>query len=385
MATGPVARPVGYLRRIGAGERVLKTALAAGLAWELGKLVPGAHSPYLAPLVALLVMQITIADSISAASQRLFGVIVGVLVALAILAALGVNGVTIALLVLVSLVLGSALRLGPQGVPQVAVSALLVVAVGGSSTVGFAFARIAETIIGALVGIGVNALLAPPSLLEPARDAVDAHAAALSRVLADLAAAIRQGLTAPAAASVLEEARASDAALRAAETAHQRTETAHRYNLWKRAERPLVERLGLALRTQERVAMQVRGVVRTIDESAARADPECPPWLAAGAFGGDLVRLVDTVSGMVGAFPAALQAGPGSSQARELLVRAGEALELRDAIAANPAAVASGAATQEWVQLGSVLADLDRIRRELVGAVSLPMGTAPAPPSAPTG
>jgi len=104
----------------------------------------------------------------------------------------------------------------------------------------------------------------------------------------------------------------------------------------------------------------------------------------ASELGGDLVRLLDTVSGLLRDFPTALEAGPGSHLARAFETQAEEASRLRNAIAANPEAVSLGSATQEWVQLGSVLADLDRIRRELSGAVALPMGTAPVLPSAPT-
>lgn len=58
---GPLSALFGFLRRLGIGERMIKTALAAFVAWEVGRLVPGNPQPYLAPLTAILVMQATIA------------------------------------------------------------------------------------------------------------------------------------------------------------------------------------------------------------------------------------------------------------------------------------------------------------------------------------
>ncbi len=58
------------------------------------------------------------------------------------------------------------------GVPgtgnQVAISAMLVLALGSSSP-EYAIARIGETLIGVVIGIVVNALIVPPVLVEPAR------------------------------------------------------------------------------------------------------------------------------------------------------------------------------------------------------------------------
>ncbi len=379
----PVARrlvPVfPWLGRIGAGGRALKTALAAGLVWEVGSRVPGVPTPYLAPLTALLVMQITIADSIGTATQRIFGIVLGVALALAVGGIIGVNGPSIALLVLLALMLGSAVHLGPQGIPQVAISALLIVAVGSAPTLELAYARIVETVVGAAIGIAVNALLAPPSHLPEARAAVTLHADALADVLDRLAAAIGAGITDDEADAVLAEARATDGLLRAAEAAVGRTEAALRFNVWRRRERPETERLALALRTLERVAMQARGIVRTIDDAVAQDAPGTPSWLAPRAPGGGLGAAIAEVAGLVRLFPAAVGVGDGDRDA-SFALRADEAARTRSAVAASREAAEVCREPDEWVRLGSVLADLDRIRRELAGAVDSPPMDAPLPP-----
>ncbi len=120
--------PMVWPRRVGAGERVLKTALAAAIAWRLGSLVPGIKNPYLAALVAILTTQGTIAGSLGFNLQRTFSMVTGVVVAL-----LGINSGSVFLMVLVSLMLGSALRLATLGTQQVAIGAILVVLVGGTA------------------------------------------------------------------------------------------------------------------------------------------------------------------------------------------------------------------------------------------------------------
>src|SRR3954470_238533 len=94
---------INQMRRFGLGERVLKTALAAGVSWQLAVWVPGNEHPYLAPVSAILLMQLTIAQSIDLAVQRNIGVALGVCVAVLAYAGFGVHPWSIALVVLIAL------------------------------------------------------------------------------------------------------------------------------------------------------------------------------------------------------------------------------------------------------------------------------------------
>lgn len=367
---GPVGDVLSGLRRVGTGERVLKTALAVGLAWQLGTMVPNVGSPYLAPLAALLTMQITIADSLTAASQRVLGIVVGVTVAIAISAVVGINGLTVGLLVLIAFATGSALRLGPQGIQQVAISAMLLVGIGSVSSVHYAVARIVETIVGVSVGLIVNALLAPPSHLGTARDAVAIHAAAVAAVMDHLAESLAAGITPGAAVAVLDESRATDALLRAAQDAVQRTETALKYNLWNHRERPQAQRLAQSLRAQGRAAMQARGIVRTVEESTARAAPARPGWLEPNAFAGNLPEAISGIAGLLRSFPTVMLAPEDSPEAVAFANRATTIEATRSGLAADPRVASLVTESDAWIPLGSILADLGRIRRELGGAVA---------------
>jgi len=110
-----------------------KAAVAAGIAWAVALLADPHSRPCFAPLAVILIVQPTVYDSLSRAFQRVAGVVLGVAAALAVSHFLTPSGWSIAIIVFAGLLLGWSLRLGPQGVVQVPVSALLVFAVGSAS------------------------------------------------------------------------------------------------------------------------------------------------------------------------------------------------------------------------------------------------------------
>src|SRR5262249_20094200 len=151
------------------------------VAWTLGGMVPGAPPlPYLAPLTAVLTVQLTIAESVSGAVQRTAGAVVGVIMALMVGGFIGVNAFTLAAVVLVAQLIGRLLRLPQVGSAQVVTTALLVLTVGGVTSFTYGVGRVVETLVGALVGVAINALLVPPTHLSAAVDDYHARAAALS-------------------------------------------------------------------------------------------------------------------------------------------------------------------------------------------------------------
>jgi uncharacterized membrane protein YccC len=137
-----------------------KVAVAAGIAWAVALAVYPNGLPYLAPLAVLLIVQPTVYDSLSRAFQRVIGVVLGVAAALVVSHFLTPSGWSIALIIFVGLLLGWSVRLGPQGVVQVPVSALLVFAVG-IATPDYGGRRVVDTLIGS--AIAVLAVLASPS------------------------------------------------------------------------------------------------------------------------------------------------------------------------------------------------------------------------------
>lgn len=148
--------------------QVVKSAVATIGAWLLaGWLVPG-PLPVFAAIAALLVVQPSINQSLSKALERSIGVIVGVVIAVALSLLLGPQSWVVLLAIVVAMLVAWILRASPGTGNQVAISAMLVLALG-SSNPQYAIDRIVETLIGVAIGIVVNALIVPPILVSPAR------------------------------------------------------------------------------------------------------------------------------------------------------------------------------------------------------------------------
>jgi hypothetical protein len=67
---GPLRTALTELARLGIGERIVKSALAATIAWFLADQVPRESAPFVAALTAVYTMDLTILKSLRAAWQR---------------------------------------------------------------------------------------------------------------------------------------------------------------------------------------------------------------------------------------------------------------------------------------------------------------------------
>ncbi|MEV8218259.1 FUSC family protein [Microbacterium sp. NPDC077391] len=148
--------------------QVLKSAAATIAAWLIaGWLIPG-PLPVFAAIAALLVVQPSVNQSLSKALERSAGVILGVVIAVLLSLLLGAQSWVVLAAVVVAMLAAWSLRASTGTGNQVAISAVLVLALG-SSNPDYALDRILETLIGAAVGFVVNVAVVPPVLSAPAR------------------------------------------------------------------------------------------------------------------------------------------------------------------------------------------------------------------------
>lgn len=186
--------------------QVTKSAIATIAAWLVaGWLVQG-PPPIFAAIAALLVVQPSINQSFTRAIERSVGVIVGVLIASLLGIALGDLTWVILLSAGVALVVAWALRMSPGTTNQVAISAVLVLALG-TATPNYALDRVLETLIGAVIGVIVNTALVPPVLVPAARAKLDVLGRELAGALERLADALEQPQTSQTLEGLLLEAR----------------------------------------------------------------------------------------------------------------------------------------------------------------------------------
>lgn len=147
--------------------QAVKAALAAGLAWAVAGWWLHAPMAFVAPWVAVVLVESTVYRSIAHGLQQLAAIAAGTVVATAVALALRDTMAAMAVVLPLAMLLGQWRRLGSQGI--YAATGALFVLTGGSVTVATSAARLAETLFGAVVGIAVNALVRPPLYLRDSR------------------------------------------------------------------------------------------------------------------------------------------------------------------------------------------------------------------------
>jgi uncharacterized membrane protein YccC len=249
-----------------------KTGVAAGLAWVAAVPIDPSQRPYFAPIAAVVVVQPTVYDSLSRAAQRVAGVVVGVMAALAVAHFVTLNALTIGVVTFVGLLIGWLLRLGPQGAVQVPVSAFLVLVVG-TAIPGYGVARLYETLVGAAIGAGV-ALLSPSA---PAPGGAMKSATETIRAAADMIYLIGADLGSPwSRADALGWEDRASALVRGAKDARARMDAARlsaRWNALARSARTALDEAEDALVSSERVTIQVRAITRALLDGSDQAHP----------------------------------------------------------------------------------------------------------------
>ena len=193
-----------WARRGAVTTRTLRLTGAAVAAYLAALLVLDDPRPVLAPLTALLVVQVTLVGTVADSLRRILSVIAGVAVAVGFSAFVGFSWWSLALIIAVSLLVGQFLRLGDHQL-EVPISAMLVLAVGGSETA--ATDRISATIVGAAVGLAVNVVFPPAVQSQSAGAAVQEYADEVAGLLEQVAEGMQGAVTREQIKSWLDEAR----------------------------------------------------------------------------------------------------------------------------------------------------------------------------------
>jgi len=208
------------------GVRTLKATAAAVVAYVAATPLSDNPRPVLAPLSALLVVQLTLYESLGSGLRRIVSVVAGVLVAVGLSSVVGLTWWSLGIAVAGSLVVGRLLRLRGE-VTEVPISAMLVLAVGGAEVA--ATGRVVETVIGAVVGVLVGTAIAPPLYVRPATDAVQHLAAVAARVLRRVSAEVGEAYTREQAERWLDDARGLGRDVLRADRELARAEASHRH------------------------------------------------------------------------------------------------------------------------------------------------------------
>jgi hypothetical protein len=341
------------------GLRTAKTTLAAVISWELALRLPGSQPPVLAPLTALLVTQLTLVKTITGSFQRVASVAAGVLLALGVADLLGLHWWSVGLVIFVSLAVGQVLKLGSHRI-EVSISALLVLTLGG--TAGVARTRVLETLIGAGVGVVVNAILVPPVYIRPAGEAIYELAGDMAEVLEGAAADLAEGWSGEDAYERLREARELDRDVGEAREAVGQAEDSLRLNPRRRLVGDPSDELREGMTALEHSVILIRGLCRSLVELDTVTGGRGPDPALRAALGQLLGEVAGTVR-IFGEHVAASVPGPPANQA-PLLRALARSRAVRDRLAKELAA-APGEAPRAWQVHGHLLANVDRLLSEL--------------------
>jgi len=146
---------------ITAALQILKSVLAATLAWWFSTAILSSALPFLAPWVALLTVHVTVHRSLTLGLQTTVASVLGVGLSFAIGSLLGVHLWTFALALLIGLVAARIPWIRDEGV-AVATTAVFVLGSGFGEQAPLLVDRILEVVLGVGIGVVVNLVVVPP-------------------------------------------------------------------------------------------------------------------------------------------------------------------------------------------------------------------------------
>ena len=359
--TAPVVRFVKQ-RRDPVIVQTLRSAAAATIAYVIALRLSPEAAPLTAPLTALLVVQVTLYATLTNGIRRVNSVVAGVLVAIAFSLLVGLTWWSLALVILASLAVGHLVRVD-EYVPEVAISAMLVL---GVTTVGdTAWARVVETLIGAVVGLGFNLLFAPPVWVDEAGESIEGLARRLRRLMLRMGEEAAGRTPVEHAAARLHEARRLDHDIVEVDAALRQAEDSMRLN--PRVREGLLHRVVLrtGLDTLEICTVVLRVLARTLTDLAKKRDPD--DRLFAPEAGAAVEQLLSEIADAVVSFGVLVTTNisPNAESAEDrLATQLRQAATTRDKLAQLLLEEMQRDARQ-WQLHGAVLTEVDRILDEL--------------------
>jgi hypothetical protein len=343
--------------------QALRSAAAASIAYVIAvRLSPDkSAAPLTAPLTALLVVQVTLYATLKMSFRRVNAVVAGVLVAIAFSQLVGLSWWSLALIIVAALGVGHLVR-AEEFTAEVAISAMLVL--GVTSHGSLAWARVVETLIGAIVGLVFNLILAPPVWVEQAGESVVGLARQVRQLLLRMGEEAAGSTPFHEAAARLHEARRLDHDIGEVDEDLRQAEDSLRFN--PRVREGLLHRVVLrtGLDTLEICTVVMRVLARSFTDLAKQREPEP---LFAPETGAAIQQLLSEIADAVVSFSVLVttSASENAESAEERL-----AAELRQAAATRDRL--AGLLLEEvrrderqWELRGAVLAEVNRIIDEM--------------------
>jgi uncharacterized membrane protein YgaE (UPF0421/DUF939 family) len=296
--------------RIVAGARpILHSAVAASLAWLVATEVVGHEQPFFAPISAVITLGLTVGQRRRRAVELAIGVVVGIAIADALVAAIGTGTWQIGIVVALAMIAAALVGGGALLASQAGASAVLVATLQPPDG-GFDFDRAIDALVGGGMALLVSSLLLPVHPMRLVRESAEPVLDRLVEALGQIATALSTRRPETADAALLAVARVDGAHESLLETLEAAGEAA-RLSPQRRGSLEGIDRFSVAAgelgRAIENVRALARGAIR-----ATNLDDAIPV---------DAVQAVEELAGSAEALADYLN-DSGPEPAREAAVRA---------------------------------------------------------------
>jgi uncharacterized membrane protein YgaE (UPF0421/DUF939 family) len=343
---------------------IIRLATCAVFAYLIALPVPETSPPVLAPLTAILVLQVSIYQTLFSAVRRVAAVVTGVLIALGLSRWIGFTWWSLGLTITLGLAVGYALRLR-EAVLEVPISAMLILSVASKAA---ATSRITETLIGTAAGLIAGFVLTAPQV-EPAEEAIADLARPMAGLLDRMAAGLTDGSVNDSARAWLDQARALGHEIRRVDEALQQAEESTKLNPRSMRLPYSTVTLRQSLETLEHSAITVRVLARSLVDTTRLAgddnsvnDPEVRRRLA------DTLRELSAAVRAYGSLATELDTRRHDMLDAELKRHLAAARDRQDRLS-ELLATAPAARPVGWPLRGELVSHLDRLRSELEAGV----------------
>lgn len=251
--------------------QLVKTAVAALLAWVLAARVLDLPQAFLAPWSALLVVHANVYRTLSHGVRQVVATLAGILLAWAVGEILGLDPLSVAVVLLVGLALGSLSWFTSEEQTFIAATAIIVLTTGFAQDDTVLLVRLVDSAVGIVVGLLVNTVVWPPLRRSTAVAAMEAAGQRIGELLCTMHAELQEEADADTVHAWIEETRRLDGSLDEAWALVRQAQESAWLNPRRSARgvRRPEQWFALLTRMEQSVA-EIRSMARTIGRAVAR-------------------------------------------------------------------------------------------------------------------
>ena len=274
-------------------RQIAKATLAAVLAWFVADRLMPHETVWIAPATAVIMVHSTVHQTLTNGLRRVAAVAAGVILAGSIGHLLGLNALSLVLVVPPALLAARWRHMGRHG-SDVATTAVLMLSFGAASQERYLLAYVAATAIGAVAGGVVNSLLWPPLYRRRSDQALRHLSRRAAMLLDNIADALRRGWDLSGLPDWQRQAEHLAVHLASAEAAVSTVAESRRYNL-RHLITPAPTDHSSLLAAMSQIAIHVNAIVRALIPIATH-DPDEGPAAIGDRFAHDYAHLLDTLA-----------------------------------------------------------------------------------------